>query len=165
MKSIGRVLCLLALVAGCVLTTGTNVYAQDLGLFGWGVRGGGSLDPDQIVVGVHVDLGTITENLYFRPNLEFGFGDDAETATLNAAFHYHFDTKWERWEPYAGGEAGINYIEVDLPNGFDADDTEPAINGVFGIDTETTNGDRLLFELKIGLIEEPDFKLLAGWTF
>lgn len=153
------------LAVACSLAASGSASAQELGFFGFGLRAGLSLDPDQAFVGVHVDLGQLAKQVYFRPNLELGSGDDQTVVAFNLAALYFFNSRWQRWEPYAGGEIGVNHREIERSSLPDVDDTEPAINAVFGIDTEMKSGDRLLFEAKLGLIEEPDFKLLVGWTF
>ncbi|RMG43842.1 MAG: hypothetical protein D6718_11175 [Acidobacteria bacterium] len=139
--------------------------AQDLGLFGWGIRGGLSASPDQLFVGAHLEMGEVAPHLFLRPNLEIGAGDDETDIALQAGLHYELAGRVHRWTPYAGGELGIVYRDFDRPRGGDTDDTGLALNAVAGLQTGLAGGDRLFFEAKVGLAEKPRLKLLVGWTF
>lgn len=140
--------------------------AQEMGFFAVGLRAGVSVDPEQAFVGLHFDLGELTEHLLLRPDLEIGFGDDETVYAAGAQVLYFFPRRWKQWEPYAGGEIGVNHREIDEPRGVrDPDETGLALNAVGGIETELEGGNRFLVELKLGLAEEPRLKLLVGWTF
>jgi len=156
---------LLAGFATLVAVPAADSSAAEIGFFGWGLRGGISSDPDQAVVGVHFDLGEFADRVLFRPNADFGFGDDETVITANAAVHWLPAQTWDKWQPYVGGEIGLNHRDIDRDHGRDKNETDLALNAVGGVDRVRPGGAKLSFEIKIGLAEEPDLKLLVGWTF
>ncbi len=158
-RSIRRALLWSALL---LLTLPSVSLAEGLGYHGWGPRVGISADPDQLFGGVHFDLGEIVEHLRLQPNVEIGFGDDVTSVTGSVAVHWLYEVDWQGWQPYSGGEVGLNYLDFDGRRG---SDTEFALNAVGGVETRLKSDNRLSFEIKLGIIEEPDVKLLVGWTF
>src|ERR1051325_1451364 len=67
-----------------------------------GVRGGLSVDPDQVYVGGHIQTTPLIDQVRFRPNIEVGFGDDVTLTAFNFEFVYGFPSKGP-WHVYAGG--------------------------------------------------------------
>ena len=122
-----------------------------------GVRAGISVDPDQFYVGGHFETGPLVDRLYFKPNIEAGFGDDITHVGINFEFVYKILTR-QQWTLYAGGGPAINFYSFDNR---DDGDTEPGFNALFG--AETSRG--LFFEVKLGAIDSPDLKFGVGWTF
>jgi opacity protein-like surface antigen len=132
---------------------------------GIGPRIGFSSGPDQLVFGGQLTFGEVAPNLSFDPNLEIGVGDNATLIGFNFDLHYHFDTN-TTWRPYAGGGVGINYISVDRPAPFD-NATDPEYGGqvIVGAGAPTRSGNRFFGELKLGLGDVPDLKMVVGWNF
>lgn len=122
-----------------------------------GLRGGVSVDPDQVYVGGHIETDPLVESLVFRQNVEIGFGDDLTLAAFNFEFLWKFPRRGSQWGFYAGGGPAINLYQFEGP----ADDTEAGFNFVGGL--ETTRG--FFFEFKVGAHESPDFKFGVGYTF
>ena len=122
-----------------------------------GLRGGGSIDPDQVYVGGHIETGPLVERLVFRPNVEIGFGDDVTLAAFNFEFVWKFPRRRSQWGFYAGGGPAINLYQFDGPG----DDVEPGFNFVGGVE----NRSGLFFEFKLGVADSPDFKFGVGITF
>ncbi len=141
--------------------------AADTGFQGWGPRVGATDDPDQIVVGVHLDMGEIARNVRWQPNFEIGFGDDWKSLSGNVLVAYYFG-KQGRFQPYAGGQLAIVYFDHD-DNGFDDDrsdgDTEFGFDAVGGFEFPLGAGARMLFELQLGFGDVHDAKIVAGWKF
>jgi len=152
-------ICILLVALPCLV-------AVDAQAAGWGPRVGATLDPDQIHVGVHGDLGHLARRVRFQPNLEVGFGDDLTTTALNFEASYRFVDDWDRWSPYAGGGVGLNWYSWDsgVP-GHDDTDMDVGLNLLGGIEKGIGGGDRFFLELKLGLVDSPDLKVTAGWTF
>src|SRR5262249_1622383 len=122
--------------------------------------------PDQIVFGGQMIIGEIAPSLTFDPNLELGFGDHATVISANMDLHYHFAIQGSPWRPYVGAGVGINFVEVDLPPPFDnTSDTEVGGNLIVGAGVPTSAGNRFFGELKLGIGDSPDLKLMAGWIF
>ena len=122
-----------------------------------GLRGGVSIDPDQVYVGGHIETEPLVERLVFRPNVEIGFGDDVTLAAFNFEFLWKFPRRGSQWGFYGGGGPAINLYQFEGPG----DDTEAGFNFVGGL--ETTRG--FFFEFKLGVHESPDFKFGVGYTF
>lgn len=135
---------------------------------GWGVRVGGSSNPDQIYGGFHWDLGEFAKNVRFRPLFEFGIGDHKTLLQGLAEVTYIF-SKIQVWKPYVGGDIGFTYVDTDrdvLPPGADHTDSDVALMGVGGIETRLKSGVRFFLEGKVGFgSDDPDLKLAAGWTW
>jgi len=138
------------LVALFVLTV--PAAAQDGGL-----RAGLSVDPDQFFFGGHLETSPLVDRLYFRPNVEVGFGDDLTLIGANMEFVYKFSNR-RGWGLYAGGGPALNIYMVDEA---DDSDTDAGLNLLVGV--ENTRG--LFFEFKMGVVDSPDFKFGVGWTF
>jgi hypothetical protein len=142
----------MSFLLGLVLFSSAPAFAQD-----GGIRGGISVDPDQIYFGGHFETSPLIDRLYFRPNVEVGFGDDVTVIGVNMEFVYKF-TNRRPWDIYAGGGPALNITMVD---GTDGSDTDAGLNLLVGV--EQAKG--LFFEFKIGAINSPDFKFGVGWTF
>jgi hypothetical protein len=128
---------------------------------GPGVRGGVSVDPDQVYFGGHYETSALVDRLHFKPNIEVGLGDDLVTTALNMEFVYKFPSR-SQWLLYAGGGPAVNFYswDDDQPGGGDTE-TEGGLNFLFGVE----NDSGLFFEVKIGAIDSPDVKFGVGWTF
>ena len=154
----------------CALGALLPLAAQASGPVGttWGLRGGFSTSPDQLVLGGQMSVGEVAPNLSFDPNVELGFGDNTTLIGFNLDMHYHFDLKSSTWRPYIGAGAGINYIQTDVPQGIGADNSVTKVAGSFilGAGVPTKSGNRFFTELKLGLGDwAPDFKMLVGMNF
>ena len=135
----------------------------------FGPRLGFSADPDQVVFGAQLMFPEVADNLSFDPSAEIGLGDNLTLLSLNADFHYHFDISGSNWRPYAGAGATLSFISFDDDDDFPGndDDTELEAGGgiILGAGVPTKGGDRFFGELKLGLGDVPDFKLMVGWNF
>lgn len=129
----------------------TPAAAQDAG-----IRGGISMDPDQFYVGGHIETSPLVDHLYFRPNLEVGFGDNLTLIGANMEFVYKFSTR-RPLNLYAGAGPALNII---MPDGGDSD-TQAGFNFLVG--AEMPKG--LFFEFKIGAMDSPDLKFGVGYTW
>lgn len=136
--------------------------AADIGLRGWGPRVGASDSPDQIVGGVHFDMGEFSRRVRFQPSFEIGFGDDVISAAGNFMVSYYFPVEGD-FTPYAGGQLSAVFFDFDEGDG--DSDTEIGPAGVGGFETRLDSGNRFLLELQVGFSDLPDMKLMAGWTF
>lgn len=130
-----------------------------------GLRVGFSVDPDQVVFGGQYTVADVAPRLYFVPNLELGLGDDLTIITVNLPLHYHFDTQ-TTWALYAGGGLAISFVSRDAPPPADDDsDTEVGGELIFGAEAPARGNGQFFTELKFGLGDIPDFKVLVGWNF
>ena len=127
---------------------------------GPGVRGGVSIDPDQVYFGGHYETDALVDRLHFKPNLEVGIGDDVVATTINMEFVYKFPSR-SRWLLYAGGGPAINFYSYDDDGGGGDTNTEGGLNLLFGVE----NRGGLFFEVKVGAIDSPDVKFVVGFSF
>lgn len=136
---------------------------------GWGLRGGLTIDPDQVHVGAHVNAGEIFNDGYFLPNVEVGFGDHGNLIALNPELVYRFDRQQRsRWGFYIGGGLGINIYDRDDdgPRGDRDDlDTELGLNILGGMSRARRGGGDLFLELKLGVADSPEAKFTVGIGF
>jgi hypothetical protein len=171
-----------ALAALCLAAGSDDAKAQDrnrmFGYHGFGPRVGFSIDPEQFVIGAHIDFGEAFPQVRFQPDIEIGFGGDLEglgddqvdlntVISFDADFHYRFLESWDVWNPYLGGGVGLTYWSFDVPEAFedelDSTDTDIQLHISGGIERYISAG-KFFVETKIGF-DEPDLKFLAGWTF
>jgi hypothetical protein len=122
-----------------------------------GFRAGFSVNPDDFIAGVHFRTDALTEDLYFVPSLEVGFGD-ATMFAFNADLHYVFETS-SKLHPYAGGGMTVNWFDED-----GSSDTEVGGSFLGGVILGETKMGPMFFEAKLGLGDVPDAKFLVGWN-
>lgn len=146
-------------VTGLSFLLGLAVFATPAAAQDAGIRGGLSIDPDQFYVGAHIETSPLVDRLYFRPNVEVGFGDDLTLIGANMEFVYKFTTR-RPWNFYAGAGPALNVYMFDGPGDNDAE-TDAGFNALIGV--ESSRG--LFFEFKIGAIDSPDFKFGVGYTW
>jgi hypothetical protein len=133
--------------------------ASGSGYRGWGPRVGITSDPDQVIGGVHFDMGELAPHVRWEPNFEIGFGDDVNSFSGNVLFAYYFPQQGNvTW--YAGGQPAVVFFDVD--NG--DSETEIGVDAVGGIETKV-GGARMLFEIQLGFGDIHDAKFLVGWKF
>jgi hypothetical protein len=150
--SVNRWLTGLSFLLAVVLFSATPALAQDAG-----IRGGISLDPDQFYFGGHLETSPLVDRLYFRPNVEVGFGDDLVLIAANMEFVYKF-TRGRAWNLYAGAGPALNILMRD---GNDDASTEGGFNILAG--AESSRG--LFFEFKLGVLDSPELKFGVGYTW
>lgn len=149
------------------LLAGTPSFSQDVGLRGWGVRGGLSDNPDQIVLGVQADLGEFMPRLAFRPHLDFGLGDDTTVIALGVPVLYRLPIEGS-FTLYGGGGLIVGLIDEDEEDDGPRDDDgnevdiSPLLAG--GIEWPIGRGD-LGIELNAAGGDLPRVKLLGVWSF
>lgn len=145
----------------CLMLTGL-VAAPAAAQTGVGVRAGVSGDPDQFVFGGHFETQPLIENLTFRPNVEFGVGDDLTLAAINLEFAYWIPIEDTAWRLYFGGGPAVNFYNFD-DDRFGNRDSE--VEGGFNIMLGVQHQRGLFTELKIGALDSPDIKFVVGFAF
>jgi len=154
---VARVVGLLAIVV--FLLSGAALADGTLGFHGWGLRGGLSVDPDQVFVGAHIDFGEFVENLRFTPNITVGFGDNITLISINPDVAYNFPVE-DIGDLYVGGLLAFQRFDFDSKY-LDAE-TEMGLHAIVGLDLDTVP---VFFELNLGLDDTPDLKAAVGFTF
>jgi hypothetical protein len=113
-----------------------------------GLHGGFSSSPDQFVIGPHLNLSAVGENLYIVPSGEVGFGDNVLTLAFNGDLQYRFVTRRSKVRPYAGGGMSVFFFDPDGPG------------------SSEMNRRPMFLDFKVGLTNEvPDWKLQFGFDF
>jgi opacity protein-like surface antigen len=138
---------------------------DDVGFRGWGPRVGMAVDPDQVYFGGHIDFGYFAEHFRLQPNVELGLGNDLTVLAINAETAYRFSSDWGRWSPYLGGGLGLISVSDDNAGLRDETETNLGASVLGGIEKNLSSGDRFFLEAKLGLVDAPDLKVGAGWTF
>ena len=128
-----------------------------------GVRVGVSGDPDQFVVGGHLETAPLLERLVFRPNLEVGIGSDLTLVAFNLEFAYKLPLDDSAWGLYVGGGPALNIYSFNGDGRRGGDDT--SAEGGFNILLGAEHDDGLFTEFKVGVSDSPDLKLLIGYAF
>jgi len=151
-----------AISATIMLMGASSLWAQDgLGFRGWGLRGGATIEPDQVHGGIHIDAGQFAPRVSFQPSFEVGFGNDLIVGAINLDAFYTFSQ--DSWKPYLGGGLGVALIDVDRDRRGDDFHVEAGLNLVAGFFWGAR--DRYLLEMRAGVGDIPDFKVTAGIGF
>jgi len=153
---------------------GFGAYAntRPVGFHGIGPRVGFTINPDQVHLGGHIDLGDIAGNLMMQPNLEIGFGDHVTTIAPSFELDYRFRTDWGAWTPYLGGGIGPVFYSWKSDHPYKHDWSSSSWTGLggylqFGIGkgSSASSSGHFFLEGKLGLADAPDGKVTVGWTF
>ena len=128
-----------------------------------GLHGGFSSSPDQFIIGPHLNLSAVGDNLYIVPSGEVGFGDDVLTLAFNGDLQYRFVVHRSKVRPYAGGGLTVFFFDPDGPA---ESDTNLGVNLLGGIFFGEMNRRPMFLDFKVGLTDEvPDWKLQFGFNF
>ncbi|HWR52811.1 MAG TPA: hypothetical protein VN428_16995 [Bryobacteraceae bacterium] len=82
-----------------------------------GVRTGVALDPEVVLLGVHAQVGPFfVPDVYFRPNVEFGFGEVTTLFALNPEVIYRLpiSSRQGRWSTYVGAGPGFTFLHQNF---------------------------------------------------
>jgi hypothetical protein len=137
-----------------------------------GVRGGVGIDPEILLVGVHARMGPFFhQNVSFRPNVEFGFGEVTKLFALNldGAYRLPFTPSHGRWSVYAGTGPSFVFLHQNFERAVMGDtgidfgdfDFEVGLNIFTGI--EFRNG--VFLEAKGTVWAPPALRFIVGYSF
>lgn len=152
-----------------LLATASSGLAQEIGVRSYGLRGGINTNPDQFNFGAHIDAGSLASRVRFQPSFELGLGNGVVLLATNFDAHYLFASRGFR--PYAGGGLGINFIDVTSGIGRGGGlNIGPVLNLVGGVEWGAPRAGsrafrRYLLELRVGMGDTPELKLVAGISF
>ncbi len=108
------------------------------------------------MIGGHYETKELVERITFRPNVELGLGNDLTVTTFNFELAYHFPENRKPWNVYAGGGPALV-----LADSHGNDHTGGGFNILLGIQSR----EGLFGEVKAGLLDSPDFKIVIGYVF
>jgi hypothetical protein len=138
-----------------------------------GVRSGMALDPELVMLGAQGLLGPFfSDNVWARPNLEFGFGEVTDLIALNleGVFRMPVTERSGRWSMFFGAGPAINFVKLgfaredeDVEEDFTFDEfhMEVGLNLLAGI--QSRGG--LFLELKSTVYAEPGMRFVFGYSF
>jgi hypothetical protein len=153
---------LLLLLAAVAAPAMAQTTAQSNGQNGIGVLAGVSASPDQFYFGVNFMAAKVASNFWFRPGAEVGVGNSQTVVGINGEFIYLVDIRKSPWSAYFGGGPAlmINTFHNDPPASNNTD-VGPGFNFLAGI--RKSKG--LFSEIKVGVMDSPEFKFGIGYTF
>lgn len=127
----------------------------------YGPHLGFSQGPDQMVVGGQLQWNGVAPRLAFVPGIDIGFSENNSVATVNGDFHYNlsYDTTWQ---PYVGAGVALTMWSDSATPGTSGPD--PGGSLIVGAAVYNRTGGRFFTEVKMGLGDTPELKLLAGWN-
>jgi hypothetical protein len=134
------------------------------GPYGWGPHLGLAGDPDQLVLGLHFDVGRIAPRVRFQPDVELGLGDNHTIVSFTLPAHFLFRSGGDM-APYAGGGVVVGLDERDRPGTQSDTDVEIGLALTGGLEWRTGHGDRFSLELNLLAGDLHDFQVVAGITF
>ena len=156
---------LLALALALTLTSASLASAQSATPNNEiGPRVGLSINPDQFVIGGQMNFPLEPRGLALSPNIELGVGDNVTTIQLNADLDYHFANAGPNWNPYVGGGIGIAFFDFNNDVG-GGSNSEIGVNLIGGLRFRQRSGSHLFTELRLGIADIPDAKVMVGWNF
>jgi hypothetical protein len=139
-----------------------------------GVRAGIALDPELILVGVQSQIGPFfNKNVYFRPNVEFAWGEVTALFALSPEVIYRLpaSSRNPRWAPYFGIGPGFNFLhqnfERDGAGGkridFGEFHSDVGLNLIGGLQYRSG----MFMELKTSVYSDPSptLRLVLGYNF
>ena len=116
---------------------------------------------EQAHFGAHVKLGEVFPNVHFTPNIEAGLGGETTVIAINGDLAYSFTEFFAQpWNVYGGGGFGLNFINPD----FGESDTSIGLSALLGLERTFANEHQGMAELRVGIMDGPDFKLTFGYT-
>ncbi|MCU0640266.1 MAG: hypothetical protein MUF59_10430 [Candidatus Krumholzibacteria bacterium] len=155
-----RIFAIMAL-AGCLVIAATGAtFAGDEPGRAYGLRVGFGLDPDQFVVGIQTDLGSVYKNVHFVPSIDAGFGDNITSFGLNGDF--------KMFLPMPKSEAAIYVLAGPTAEFYSFDgetDTEVGLYLGGGVRMGFSDKGWYNLEARIGIGDIPEFRLLLGILF
>ncbi|OFW32979.1 MAG: hypothetical protein A3G76_10445 [Acidobacteria bacterium RIFCSPLOWO2_12_FULL_65_11] len=160
--TIARIRTVVLLACLLVGLSASSAGAQSLSDLGGrlGVSGG----PSQFYIGGHGAFGPLVDQLWFRPNLEAGFGDNVTVLAFNIEFQYRIKLTGSLsnapWSPYIIAGPALVYAHTSVGN-FSGSSTGGGFNIGFGL--QHSRG--LFTEIKFGVADSPDFKFGVGYNF
>jgi hypothetical protein len=133
---------------------------------GFGLHGGGTIDPDQGYFGMHFISGPLTGDLRLQPSADLGFGDDLILSALHVDFAQWLEVN-PRWHLYFGGGPSVNIFRFDVPDagGGGGDDSFTEVEGGFDAIVGFAHDSGLTVEMRVGSSGAPDLRFGVGLTF
>ncbi|HSP87478.1 MAG TPA: hypothetical protein VLN45_05055 [Ignavibacteriaceae bacterium] len=141
-----------------ILIAGENINAQERGKFG--IRTGVYTDLSDMFLGVEY-LAPIGSRVFFNPNIEYVFIENADYWTFN--FDAHYD--WPTYSSvYVWTGAGLGILHFN-PEGRADSNTDVGLNLLFGLGFNTSSTVIPYIQGKAIISDNTDFSLGMGVRF
>ena len=144
---------LMAMVLLAVCFSNTNAQGGDAS--GLGIRAGLGLNPDQFVVGAQFSIGKKAGIARIVPSVDLGFGDNVTTIVFNADFLFRLRVEDTNFGLYGGGSPTLVFYDFEGGSNWDF-----GVTGVVGIELNIIKGHPNNLELRLGIGDVPDLRLL-----
>lgn len=151
----------LSMAAICLLIISGPAMAGGIFGYGFGVKAGFGVDPDQFVVGVQSVMGKFMKIARFAPSIDFGKGDNLTVWTLNPDIRLRISPPGSSMHIY--GQAGPTVAIID-PKAGDSD-TEIGLTVSGGLQMPLGPKSYYSLEGRFGFGDIPDFRFLVGIHF
>jgi hypothetical protein len=125
-----------------------------------GFTGGGSIDPEQMFVGVFYQTPDIGGRFRLRTGLDGGFGEDLRLGTINVDFVYLLPLGNGPWKFLTGG--GPTIVLTRYASDLYESGTEVTAGGSWLLGFAHDNG--FFTEFRIGGGNVPALKMGVGWA-
>jgi hypothetical protein len=125
---------------------------------GWGLRGGLSLSPDQVVLCTQYSLGKKFQVVRVVPSVDLGFGDNVTTVDINGDFLLKINLPDVNFGLYGGGGPTLAFWDYE-----GGSDWELGLSLVVGTQVPIFERNATNLEARIGIGDVPDFRLLLAF--
>jgi hypothetical protein len=139
--------------------------------FRGGIRTGVGLDPEVVLFGIQARLGPFfSRDLFFRPNVEFGFGEVTKMFGINleALYRLPFTPRYGRWSAYLGGGPALNFVHrnfEEAASGADIDFGDFTFEGGLNLLGGIQYRSGMFLEMRATAWSRPTVRLILGFNF
>lgn len=140
-----------------------------------GIRAGAAIDPEQVLIGAHGQFGPIfSHNFFFRPNLEFSFGEVTDIIAINleAVYRMPVNNPQNKWAFYFGAGPSFNFVRESFTDPTQPTTTEDtfsfsdfSFDGGLNVLAGIQSKGGMFLELKASAFAPPSIKFLVGYSF
>ena len=124
---------------------------------GFAVRGGASVNPDQVYGGGQYEIGPVTDRVWLQPNADLGIGNGATLVTANFDVVYRKPLQRRSiWTAYAGGGPAINWYRLDAYS-----TTATGAGVVAGL----RHANHIFVDCRFGFFDSPELRIGLGYSF
>lgn len=128
----------------------------------FGLRGGVTVDPDQVNIGLVTSIPIGLSGVLLQPNMDFGFGNRLTILSLNLGTVYKIPTGTDSFKAYVDGGPGVAIVHGSVGNFTRAN---AGASLVLGGAVRLGGFRPLSLEVRAGLGRLQGLKLLCGISF
>ncbi len=151
---------ILIVVIMCVVFV--SVMNAEIKFNGWAPKVGYNFDTEDTSLGADINLNTITEDIYFVPQVELDFLGDLKKFGIGTSFQYYVDIK--KVDAYIGTGADIIHMDFDNDVG-SGSDTSFKLHFLGGFQFNVTKDFNMFTQIKTRFIDNSDTTIWFGVYF